>query len=37
MQELEIIDLGDAMLETKCAAYAGPAYDSFYGPFRYTC
>lgn len=37
MQELEIIDLGDAMLETKCATIPGGAYDSFYGPFRYSC
>lgn len=37
MQELEIIDLGDAVLETKCTAVPGPGYDFFYGPSQYSC
>lgn len=37
MQELEIIDLGDAMFETKCASIAGQTYDFLYGPFRWNC
>jgi hypothetical protein len=37
MQELEIIDLGDAMLETRCANVLGAFFDFVYGPHRYTC
>jgi hypothetical protein len=32
-----MIDLGDAMLETKCANITGPYMDYLYGPFRYSC
>jgi hypothetical protein len=36
MQELEIVDLGDAMLETKCSAIAGFFFDYFYGSHSRT-
>ncbi len=35
MHELEIIDLGDAMLETRSANIVVQAYDTLYGPFRW--
>ncbi len=37
MQELEILDLGDAMIETRCASVAGLFFDYLYGPHRWTC
>jgi hypothetical protein len=37
MQELEILDLGDAMIETKCANIGGAFSDFLYGPHRWTC
>jgi hypothetical protein len=37
MQELDILDLGDAMLETRCANIGGPTTDYLYGPFRWNC
>lgn len=37
MQELEIIDLGDAMLETRCVNIITGGYDSQYGPSRWSC
>jgi hypothetical protein len=37
MQELEIFDLGDAMLETRCANITGAFMDYLFGPHRYTC
>jgi hypothetical protein len=37
MQELEILDLGDAMLETRCANITGAFMDYLFGPHRYTC
>jgi hypothetical protein len=37
MQELDILDLGDAMLETRCSSIGGPTTDYLYGPFRWSC
>lgn len=37
MQELEILDLGDAMVETKCANITGAFADYLYGPHRWSC
>lgn len=36
MPELAIVDLGDAMLETKCSSFAGVYYDFLYGPHNRT-
>lgn len=36
-EQLEIIDLGDAMEETRCAAFHGSVYDYVYGPGRWSC
>jgi hypothetical protein len=36
-EQLEIVDLGDAMLETKCYITSGPTYDFTYGLGRWTC
>jgi hypothetical protein len=37
MEELiEILDLGDAMAETRCSAAAGPQIDNFFGPFHWS-
>jgi hypothetical protein len=36
-EQFEIIDLGDAMTETRCAATPGAAYDFLYGPGRWHC
>jgi hypothetical protein len=35
--QLEILDLGDAMVETRCASPFGPVSDYLYGPFHYSC
>jgi hypothetical protein len=36
MEQLEIIDLGDAMTETRCNQIAAMSYDNLYGPgFRH--
>jgi hypothetical protein len=38
MEELiEILDLGDAMTETRCYSVTGPTFDAIYGPGRWTC
>jgi hypothetical protein len=37
MEQLEIIDLGDAMAETRCSFSPGPAFDSLYGPGHWSC
>lgn len=37
MEHLEIIDLGDAMTETRCTVTQEFTYDSFYGPRHWTC
>jgi hypothetical protein len=37
MQELEILDLGDVMVETRCSAVAGAFVDFLYGPHRWHC
>lgn len=37
MKELELIDLGDAMVETKCQAVWGALYDFLYGPSKFAC
>jgi hypothetical protein len=37
MKELELIDLGDAMIETKCTTVWGPLFDFIYGQSRYAC
>lgn len=38
MQELfEIVDLGDAMAETRCSMALGPTYDFLYGAGHWTC
>lgn len=36
-EELELIDLGDAMAETKCMYPQGPYYDFTYGGSWRTC
>jgi hypothetical protein len=35
-ERLEILDLGDAMVETRCSAVGGPQIDNFYGPFHWA-
>ena len=37
MEQLEIIDLGDAMMETRCSFVLGPAYDNMYGAGHRSC
>ena len=36
-EQLEIIDLGDAMTETRCNLAPGAAYDFVYGPAHWSC
>jgi hypothetical protein len=36
-EQLEIIDLGDAMMETRCTITPGGAYDNLYGPGHWSC
>jgi hypothetical protein len=36
-EQLEIIDLGDAMTETRCSLAPGPSYDFLYGVGHWTC
>lgn len=36
-EQLEIIDLGDAMTETRCAIPTGSSYDFLYGPGHWSC
>jgi hypothetical protein len=36
-EPLTIIDLGDAMTETRCAATLGTWYDFLYGAGRWHC
>jgi hypothetical protein len=36
-EQLEVIDLGDAMKETRCASFLGSVYDFIYGPGRWSC
>jgi hypothetical protein len=35
--QLEILDLGDAMVETRCSIVNGPQIDNFYGPAHWSC
>jgi hypothetical protein len=35
--QMEILDLGDAMVETRCSTINGPQSDYLYGPFHYSC
>jgi hypothetical protein len=37
MEQLEIIDLGDAMVETRCNQVFAPQYDNLYGPGHRNC
>jgi hypothetical protein len=37
MEQLEIIDLGDAMVETRCNQAFAPQFDNLYGPGRRSC
>jgi hypothetical protein len=37
MEQLEIIDLGDAMMETRCSMLFAPSYDNLYGPGHWAC
>jgi hypothetical protein len=37
MDQLEIIDLGDAMTETRCNMNFASTFDSIYGPGRRSC
>jgi hypothetical protein len=37
MEQLEIIDLGDAMTETRCTQTAAPSFDGLYGPGHRSC
>jgi hypothetical protein len=37
LQYLEIFDLGDVMIETKCSAAGGPFVDYLWGPNHWTC
>jgi hypothetical protein len=36
-EQLAILDLGDAMVETRCSITGGQTYDYLYGPFHWTC
>lgn len=36
-EQLGIIDLGDAMTETRCNLSPGPWYDNLYGAGHWTC
>jgi hypothetical protein len=35
-EQLAILDLGDAMVETKCSVTAGSQVDFLYGPFHWN-
>ena len=37
MGRLEIIDLGDAIMETRCSMVIVASYDSLYGPGHRSC
>jgi hypothetical protein len=37
MEQLEIIDLGDAMTETRCSQAVAPQFDAFYGVGHRAC
>ena len=37
MEQLEIIDLGDAVTETRCATTPAANYDSIYGMGHWHC
>ena len=37
MEQLEIIDLGDAMTETRCNMAIAPTFDSLYGAGHRSC
>jgi hypothetical protein len=37
MEQLEIVDLGDAMTETRCSLTIGPYFDFLYGPGHTRC
>jgi len=37
MEQLEIIDLGDAMTETRCSQTAAPSFDGIYGVGHRSC
>jgi hypothetical protein len=36
-EQLEILDLGDAMLVTKCSTAPGGFYDHIWGPGHWAC
>jgi hypothetical protein len=36
-EQLEIIDLGDAMLETRCTQTVGPQFDFAFGAGHWRC
>jgi hypothetical protein len=36
-EQLEIVDLGDAMVETKCYITPGASFDFTYGPGHWNC
>jgi hypothetical protein len=37
MEQLNIVDLGDAMTETRCSVTVGPQLDFLYGPGHWRC
>jgi len=37
MEQLEIVDLGDAMTETRCSLTIGSQFDFTYGPNHWRC
>jgi len=37
MEQLEIVDLGDAMTETRCSMAIGPQFDFLYGAGHWRC
>lgn len=37
LEQLDIVDLGDAMAETRCSLTAGPQLDWTYGPGHWRC
>ena len=37
MEQLEIVDLGDVMTETRCSLTIGPYFDFLYGPGHTRC
>lgn len=37
MEQLDIVDLGDAMTETRCSMTLGSQFDAFFGAGHWRC